>query len=361
MAHRPTGHHGITRSEPGQRGAVLLLVLLAVAIAMVGGLTFLVSSTTASGIAVSVDEHAQSRQIAESGIDLALRYMSTSETWMIDQPNGTWVNAESLEGGTVTITGSFAAAAIPATPVDDHSFEDETRMLPSPLLFPPASGTIGGWDVRRSGLVWTGPTLPTIGTAFSLGATDGVNQGLISFALSVVGSAEFSQGLGFVLAPNHTYEIKVDIRGVGLPPVLGSFGYRLYSGGDLVVTTEEGVFLLSYLTLPNVIKAANTVLVNALRPCTLVRELIVGDTYEYTMRFTTGDSPPTDPLTLELFADSVGVVTSVWFDNVRIESVSNEPVRLIATGRVGDASHTVAVLAEQDLIGGYRIIEWLEP
>ncbi len=345
----------------GERGAILLLVLLAVAIALVGGLTFLVSSTTASGIAASVDEHAQSRQIAESGIDLALRYMSTSETWTIDQPNGMWVNAEPLDGGTLTITGAFAPEAVPATPVNDPSFEDETRMLPSPLLFPPGSGVIGGWDVERSGLVWTGLTLPHIGTAFSLGATDGVNQGVISFALSVVGSASFSQGLGFSLQPNHTYLIKVDIRGVGLPPLLGSFGYRLYSGSDLVVTTEESVFLLSYVTLSNVVEAANVVLVNALRPSTIVRKLFVGDTYEYTLRFTTGDSPPSDPVTLELFADSVGVVSSVWFDNIRIEANSNEPVRLISTGRVGDASHTVAVLAEQDLIGGYRIIEWLEP
>jgi len=344
-----------------RRGAVLLLVLLAVAISLVGGMTFLVSSTSASGIAVSVDDRAQARQIAESGIDLAIAYMADTPTWQDDQPNGVWVNGAGLLTGVVTIEGDFTPSIDPATVIDDHSFEQETAWLPSPLLFPPANGVIGGWDVRRNGLVWTGPTLPSIGTAFSLGATDGVNQGVIAFTLSVVGSAVFSQDLGVVLQPNHTYEIQVDIRGVGLPPVLGDYGFRLLAGGDIVASTDEAVTLLSYLTPSQIINAAEVLLVNALCPATLLQRLLIGTTYEYTLRFTTDSSPPADPVTLELFADSIGVVSSVWFDNVRMTAQSNEPVRLTATGEVGDASHTVTALVERDLAGGYRIIEWTEP
>lgn len=342
-------------------GTVLVLVVVTIAFVMIAGLIFITSSSTTVGIATVVDDHAQARQIAESGINIIRAYLDRSPDWRDERLSGVWVDGFELLGGRVTISGVFTPATESTVAVSDPSFEQTTASLPTPLLNPLMSGAIGGWDVQRTALVETGLTVPTIGTQVSGVATDGVNQAYIAFGVAITGSGIFSQNLGSELEPHHAYEIQVDIGLAGIPPLSSSYGFRLYAGGTLVVSTNEALSLFDSLTPEEIQSTAENLLNDASEPATLIENLLGGSVSEHTLRFVTGSTPTAGELRLELFAESVGVAASVTFDNIRISSSNNEPLRLTSMGRHGNASHTTSVLVTKDISGSSRIVEWTEP
>ena len=94
-----------TRRLPRQRGFVLVLVLVAVAMAMVLALGFAAAQSTSVQLARNVDGQAHSRLIAESALEMAIRYVDTSATWRADRPNGLWLADEALDGGSFSLYG----------------------------------------------------------------------------------------------------------------------------------------------------------------------------------------------------------------------------------------------------------------
>ncbi|MFG0248084.1 MAG: LamG-like jellyroll fold domain-containing protein, partial [Phycisphaeraceae bacterium JB051] len=85
----------------------MVLVLVALSMATVIGLSFLNSQTTTNGIARNVSSQTRARGIAESAMEITIDHLRTSDTWRTELADGTWVGPESvnnqLDGGTFTI------------------------------------------------------------------------------------------------------------------------------------------------------------------------------------------------------------------------------------------------------------------
>jgi hypothetical protein len=341
---------------------------MSVAVAMVGGLTLMAGSTAATAIAATVDDHAQARQIAESGLELAIAYIERTPTWRAEMSEGVWVSGQGMLEGDVSIDAEFEDSA-PDPSVEDPSFEETVDTLPVPLLNPPMAGTIGGWEVNRTAAVETGATVPLIGTRASASATDGSNEAFISFGASITGTGTFSQevtatigqSLSAELEPSHVYDLAVDITRSGFPPLDSSFGFRLYAGATLLVSTAESLTNFENLTPEEVEAQAEQLLSQAQEPSTLVENAQIGSTSEYALRFVSPEDPPSGPLRIELFAESIGIAASVAFDNVRLQTISNEPVWLTAAGRHGVASHDASAAIVSDIAGNIRVVAWAEP
>lgn len=86
-----------------RRGVAMLLVLIAVVVAMVLATSFVVTQSVGPRMAVNAADQSRARQIAESGVTLALARMRADPSWRSNYSEGTWVNSQSLFGGTLSV------------------------------------------------------------------------------------------------------------------------------------------------------------------------------------------------------------------------------------------------------------------
>lgn len=100
-----------------RRGAALLLVLIAVAMATILALSFLASQGPTAVVASNIDRKAKARAIAESALKMAIDYVNEDADWRTDKTSGTWMTDASLDGGTFTLTG---------IDTDDGDLSDDT-------------------------------------------------------------------------------------------------------------------------------------------------------------------------------------------------------------------------------------------
>lgn len=343
------------------RGAVLLLVVLSVGIALVSGATFLASSSATTRMTHLVGEHAQSRQIAESGLSMATAYIDRHPDWRAAQPTGAWILDHELFGGTLTVHAAFDTLDDSSdAPIADFSFESQIASLATPLLNPPMAGVIGGWSVQRTALLQTGLTVPVVGVVASADSTHGGNQAVIQFGASVTGSGLFRQTLLEQLLPDHRYSFSVDVKRSGFLSLDHRIGFRVRAGGTLIATTQEALLLQDALSLDSIQSQAEQLLAQASEPATLVESLLSGSFSTYTLVFVTDQAPVTGPVEIELFAESTGLIASVAFDNVRLHVQPEGPLELTAVGRFGDASHRVGASVRIDLGGKGRVMQWNE-
>lgn len=224
--------------------------------------------------------------------------------------------AGAVVAGSALLGGVQANAASIA--VNDHSFEQEVDSLDNGLLGIGAdfSGTIGGWDYRRTSLLGLLP--PNTGSYASPIATDGNNVAAIGSLAGVAGAATISQTLaGVQYEANTTYTLQVDVSNVGLADVLSTGpGIALTSDGDVVASSASGV-LLSILDLNPHFK-----------------------TWE--LSFTTDENAPTGDIGITLFSGTLAdVIGSVSFDNVRLDASPATAVPSPATAQVGLAALSV--------------------
>ena len=338
MTRAPSRH---VRRHP--RGSALLLVILAAAIAFTLGLTFLATSGTTTAVAATMDQHAQARQIAESGVDLTLAYVKLNSNWRSQRPQGVWVNAMSMNGGTLSVSGAFdAAAGSQSISITNNSFESTTGQLSNGvlgLIAPTMSGTLGNWQLSRAGLTGglTSLTVPTIGMMDSASASNGSRIAYVKFVAGVASEGKFNQTLAPSFQSNTTYTLKVDVGTAGLAAVLPSYELRLYAGGTLVATAADSA-LIKLADLPNGFSTM-------------------------ALTYTTTDTPPAGAIKVELHSKSLlSVVAAAAFDNVRLESESRSPLALTVVGRYGNASHTVRVTAyPSNTTQTAQIVRWSEP
>jgi len=347
-------------------GSAMILVLLAVSIALVLGLTFLASSTTVTAISQTMDHHAQSRQIAESGLRMAFSYVQQTPGWRQARTSGAWVNNLSVFDGTVLITGNFADdSAFVSMEIADSSFEQEAAQLPTPLLAPPMSGAIGGWLAQRTAAVVTGPTVPTIGVVASANATQGSKQAFMNFGAAVNGSGTFSQTLGVSLEPRMLYELSVDVKTTGFPPLSSNIWLRLLAG-NTVVASSQHASTLQLPAPPQQLPAPPSQPPTSPEVNSVLDVLgLTGGYSKYTLRFITDNNPAAGALRVELFANSTGLASEVDFDNVRLRKAPNDPLTLTVVGRHGQASYeisaSVATSFNADGSPNAKLVRWTEP
>lgn len=201
-----------------------------------------------------------------------------------------------LRAGTVAaVAGGLCASGSNAAPVQvsitNSSFESATGALSNPALFPPSSGTVGGWSLDRSGLGGlTGATAPRIGVESNADATDGARAAYIRFIAGVVSEATISRTLGDALVADATYSLTLDMGVGGVSSLLADSGFRVYAGATLLASTESD---------PTVDVALNP------------------NWTRRTLTFTTDSAPAAGFLRVEMFASSVlSVANGVSFDNL---------------------------------------------
>lgn len=342
-----------------RRGAAMLMVMLVVGIALVVGVTAVVGVRTSTGVVLVEGDHLQARQVAETALGLAISDVQRDPAWRANRAEGVWLNEAGLLGGTATVTAAFAPPALGPDPVRDASFESTFATLPTPLLAPPMSGTLGEWTVSRTAPIQTGTTVPVIGMGPSVGATDGSRSAYIMFGLSVTGTGVLRQEIGSELRPNSVYELTADIT---TPYAITNRNVemRVYAGGELVASTERS-FIFDPLDPFDPVPPPETADDVPETVGLLVRTALLGTTSAYTLRFMTGGEPPEGPIAIELFARSTGVLDVVWYDNVRFTARRNDPLVLSAVGRYGDASHAATAWVVESLLGGATVMKWSEP
>jgi len=88
------------------RGAAMLLVLIAVAIATILALSFLAGQGPTQVVAENIDRKARARQIAESALKMAIDYVNENESWRSDKTSGQWIAEAPLYDGTFDLYGT---------------------------------------------------------------------------------------------------------------------------------------------------------------------------------------------------------------------------------------------------------------
>lgn len=347
----------IQHATAAPSGSAMILVLVAISIAFVMGLTFMASSASVTGVAQTMHHHAQARQVAESGLTMALNYVQRTPDWRDARSNGAWFTDYALFGGSVSVSGQFPQFS--PIIVNDPSFEQATGQLANPLLNPPMSGTIGGWEVQRTATVVTGPTVPQIGVIASANATNGSNVASISFGAAVNGTGTFGQTLATSLQPQMSYELSVDILPTGLAIESAGAGFRLLAAGTVVASSEHTA-TLQLPPPPGGVPTPPSQPPTAPEVESVTTMLgLSGGFSRYTLHFVTSATVPAGLIRLELYAQSqVGATSSVLFDNVHLNVAPNDPLVLTAVGRHGDASHKVVANVAPASV---QIVKWSEP
>lgn len=323
-------------------GMVMVLVLVAVSIATVVGLSVLAASTSTSSVMVMVDEHAQARQIAESGLQLGKSYIEHAPSWIEDQENGVWVSHFPLFGGHVTLQAQFDEdPPVTAIAVTNHSFESATGNLSNGILglvLPAMSGTIGGWSVQRAGLLGAllSTTVPDVRVLNDGAATDGGRLARVVFVAGTLAEASFERTLAYKLEPLTTYTLKVDVGMAGVLNLLPSHELVVKAGG-YEVSAKDG-HLLDLLDLN-------------------------GNFHTKALRFTTPAAVPDEHVKLRLYTNTVLAVSQgIGFDHVRFEKNRPVTVVLTATATYGQASHVVsAMVLPMGSTEPAKIVLWRDP
>ena len=88
-----------------RRGVALVLVLMATVISTILAYSFVTAQSTLQGVARNVENAAQARGVAESGLRLAVAYVNANSDWRSVRTSGTWVTNQTLGAGTFTVVG----------------------------------------------------------------------------------------------------------------------------------------------------------------------------------------------------------------------------------------------------------------
>ncbi|MFI4862192.1 MAG: hypothetical protein ACIAXF_16120 [Phycisphaerales bacterium JB063] len=325
------------RSPARCRGTAMVIVLVAITVGVTLGMTYLATATRSTQVTENIENHTQARLIADAGMQLGIAYIEREpDAWMLREP-GLWVDSEPLLGGTISLETDFDLdAAKDPLALIDWSFEDDQDAIPNPALFPPLSRTIGGWDVTRTSPLafLTGLTVPNASIGPFIGATDQSQVAKAHFGLAILGTICFSQTLAEAPTPNTCYALRVAVGKLSVANVLAEVEVRIWCGATLLASSSDAT-LLTVLDLS-------------------------GDTKTYCLRFSTGDTPPTDPFRIELYAAStLGLLSSVFFDDVRFTRESEIPITLTATAEYGGTTHrTQAVVLSDGSASAATIQSW---
>jgi hypothetical protein len=105
MKSASTYNHSV--SSPRHRGVAMVLVLIALAMATVIGLSFLNTQSTTTGIAQNATKQTHARGIAESALEMTIDYIRTNSDWRNQKADGVWVAVNdansSMDGGKFSI------------------------------------------------------------------------------------------------------------------------------------------------------------------------------------------------------------------------------------------------------------------
>tara|TARA_R110002096_G_scaffold173781_10_gene349215 strand:+ start:176770 stop:177792 length:1023 start_codon:yes stop_codon:yes gene_type:complete len=325
------------------RGATLMLVLIATVVGFSAATGILYSSKTMTRSVFHEVSRMRARQSAEDGLRLARFLIESEPNWADELDGNLFIDADIHPDQRVQVSGTIinlGSVSWVSVPVLDAGFELAPSQLPHPLFGPPASGSNGAWEITRYGLINTGPTVPSIGIAGILSTTEGTSGGFIRFLVAVNGWGMFSQTTTESLVANSRYRLSVDVGTGALAGVLAATSASVYAGSELMAVSDDS-------------------------ECLTILDL--GGGYStYQVEFETEDNPPDGLLRIELSASSVvGLLSATAFDHVRFEHQPDAPmlIEIVSTGQHGSNTYTIRtrLMIDSDASGTRtRVVDWAE-
>jgi hypothetical protein len=144
------------------------------------------------------------------------------------------------------------------------------------------------------------------------------------------------------LQPLTQYELTVNLRATGVAVIDGSTGFRDHAGSTIVASTEHA-WTLTLPAMEYLAPEPPTVLpIQPELDALLISNVLNDGTMEYGLQFTTSENPPSGLVSVELYAESIGVLSEAVFDNLRLTMTADDPVVLTSIARQGLASYRVA-------------------
>lgn len=353
-------HNNMTRPACARRGTVMVLVVGAITITMLAAMAFMVGASPLYAYAEHTESKSHARLLAESAVDHVLAQVVLNPQWFEECMDETWESSIEFEGTPVSVRVGRVEDEHDTIEVPNASFELQTGSLANPLFNPPMSGFLGGWALKRTAIAGTGLTVPRVGVRSSASATEGDQHAHITFVASLIASGSFSRELVGELEPNASYAVLVDIGATSLPVLEDNAWFELYAGSTLLISSRQACVLADLGDVGELLEKALDALDSAIYPCVLLRTLLDTSTATCELRFQTDDEPPTDTLRIELHAESLGLLSEVTFDNIRILR-TDIPFTVSAFAEHGRADHALEVSARRDWTGDCTIIGWREP
>lgn len=338
----------------------MVLVVGAITIAMLAALAFMAGASPLYSYAEHTESKSRTRLLAESAVDHVLAQVALNPQWFEVCMDETWESSIDFEGAPVSVCVERVGDDSDTIEVPNASFELQTGSLANPLFNPPMSGILGGWGLERTALAGTGLTVPRIGVRSSASATEGDQHAHITFVASLIASGSFSRDLVGELEPNASYAVLVDIGATNLPVLENNTWFELYAGSTLLVSSRQACVIADQGDIGELLDKALDALESAIYPCVLLRTLLDSSTATCELRFQTDSDPPKDTLRIDLHAESLGILSEVTFDNIRVVR-TDAPFTITAYAEHGRADHTLEVTARRDWTGACTITGWREP
>lgn len=301
----------------------MVLVIVSMTVGFTASVGYLFATHSITERVLRVSDEIDSRLVAESGIDIAQMLIESTPDWDDHMDGSLFVNTSFDTNQHLSVSG--VVLSVDSEPgnevtISSSSFELASDQLNNSFINPQLSGAFGDWQATRDAVVLTGATVPRMGVSEYLYASDGTHVGFVNFIAAVNGSGTFTQTLDDEFLPNTTYRFQVDVGIAGIATLLPEIELTLSAGGTTVGSMDD---------------------------CDLLTILDLGSgSQEISFEFTTGDSPPTGNIEIELKASSLlGLLCGVGFDNVRLEHLppAMSIVQITAVGTSANEEHVLTV------------------
>ncbi|MCC7192951.1 MAG: hypothetical protein IT444_09245 [Phycisphaeraceae bacterium] len=164
-----------------RKGIAMLMVLMAVGVATILAMGFLASQSTAMGVGRNLEYQDRARDIAETGLQLAIAKVKADSSWRSNLPNGIWTQNTSYAGGQFTVRGDDGAYNYTTNEVEgDGNLNDD----PTDSCTITSVGKYGGVSHTVRALITTTPAntptvLMVVPNAGSLSAADTTRKSML--------------------------------------------------------------------------------------------------------------------------------------------------------------------------------------
>ncbi|MBL4701348.1 MAG: hypothetical protein JKX85_08820 [Phycisphaeraceae bacterium] len=238
MSARWTQQSVTRQTQP--RGIAMVLVLIALAMATVLGLSFLNTQSTTTGIAQNVTSQSRARGIAESAMSLTANFLRTESNWR-GKGEGTWIVKQALDGGTFTISVLDGEIDSEGNVAGDNDLADEVTdhiVIKAVGHYNGVSHTITAEVTPKAGDATPAKVVLVVANANALNTQEGLRKLQLSewgYEVSVVSaSANLSvfNGLSKI----------TDVFLVSETISSGDLGAKLLHTGSGVVNEEGGLY-----------------------------------------------------------------------------------------------------------------------
>lgn len=223
------------------RGVAMVLVLIALAMATVIGLSFLNTQATTTGIARNVGNQTRARGIAESAMEMAIDHLRTNNTWRSDKAQGTWASNQALDGGTFSLIVQDGVINASGNVVGDGDLSDEVTdhvVVTAVGYFKGVAHTIRAEITPEAGDATPAKVVLVVGNSLQLNAQEASRRAQLidwGYEVTLVSASASQSTFNDLAEENEVFLISESISS-------GSLNSKLRDVGAGVVNEERALY-----------------------------------------------------------------------------------------------------------------------